>query len=57
MKFQKVTLYIFLLTFSILSAQTQDPSSIYRKERDRINNLVHTKLKVDFNFQEKQLNG
>tara|TARA_R110001632_G_scaffold81493_1_gene181509 strand:+ start:1293 stop:3749 length:2457 start_codon:yes stop_codon:yes gene_type:complete len=57
MKFQKLIIYIFLLTFSIVSAQIQDPSSIYRKERDKINNLVHTKLKVDFNFDEKELNG
>tara|TARA_R110000787_G_scaffold167495_2_gene280421 strand:- start:1524 stop:3980 length:2457 start_codon:yes stop_codon:yes gene_type:complete len=57
MKFQKFIIYIFLLIFSVVSAQIQDPSSIYRKERDKINNLVHTKLKVDFNFNEKELNG
>ena len=58
MKFQKsFFLIIFLLSCSIVFSQFQDPSSIYRKERDKINNLVHTKLKVDFNFEKKELNG
>lgn len=57
MKFQKITLFIFLFIVSFLSAQIQDPLSIYRGEKNRVNNLVHTKLKVDFNFKEKQLNG
>ena len=47
---------LFLSCFSI-SSQIQDPTSIYRKERDKINNLVHTKLKVSFNFDKKELNG
>lgn len=58
MKIQKsVFLIIFLLSCSVLFSQIQDPSSIYRKERDKINNLVHTKLKVNFNFEKKELNG
>ena len=58
MKFQKsFFLIIFLLSCSVVFSQFQDPSSIYRKERDKINNLVHTKLKVDFNFEKKELNG
>ena len=53
MKIQKsVFLIIFLLSCSVLFSQIQDPSSIYRKERDKINNLVHTKLKVNFNFEK-----
>ncbi|MDO9262140.1 MAG: M1 family metallopeptidase, partial [Flavobacteriaceae bacterium] len=31
--------------------------SQYRAEREKINNLIHTKLKVDFNFEKSQLNG
>ncbi|MDC3366646.1 M1 family metallopeptidase, partial [Flavobacteriaceae bacterium] len=27
------------------------------KERDKINDLIHTKLKVSFNFENKELNG
>ena len=58
MKIQKsVFLIISLLSCSVLFSQIQDPSSIYRKERDKINNLVHTKLKVNFNFEKKELNG
>ncbi len=29
----------------------------YRKEREKINDLIHTKLKVSFNFENKELNG
>ncbi|SDW90637.1 aminopeptidase N [Lutibacter oricola] len=29
----------------------------YQAEREKINDLIHTKLKVDFNFQKSQLNG
>ena len=29
----------------------------YKPEREKIHDLIHTKLKVDFNFKEKQLNG
>jgi len=32
-------------------------SSIYQGERDKVFNLVHTKLKVDFNFDQKTMNG
>jgi len=50
----KNILFALLLFFSIvLGAQ----NAIYQPERDKINNLVHTKLKVDFNFEKSQLNG
>ncbi len=57
MKFKKPVLFLFLLTFSVLFSQIQDPSSIYRKEKEKVHNLIHTKLKVDFNFNKKELNG
>ena len=58
MKFKKLLFVVILfLVYSSLFAQNQDPTSIYRKERDKINNLVHTKLKVSFNFDQKELNG
>ena len=57
MTFQRCTLVVFLLNFSLIFSQVQDPSTIYRKEKEKINNLVHTKLKVDFNFEKKELNG
>ncbi|NEW79173.1 MAG: M1 family peptidase [Gelidibacter sp.] len=50
----KNILFVLILLFSIvLGAQDR----IYQPERDKINNLVHTKLKVDFNFEKSQLNG
>ncbi|MHB1148159.1 MAG: M1 family aminopeptidase [Lutibacter sp.] len=50
----KNILFALILFFSIvLSAQ----DSKYQAEREKINNLVHTKLKVDFNFEKSQLNG
>lgn len=45
-------LLIVLLLTSLLQAQES-----YRAEDERINNLVHTKLKVGFNFEKRQLNG
>lgn len=56
MKFHKLFLVVFLFVFSFSEAQ-QDPLSLYRSEREKVNNLVHTKLKVSFDFKNKQLNG
>jgi aminopeptidase N len=56
MKFLKILIFLFFFTFSFVEAQ-QDPMLIYRAEREKINNLVHTKLKVSLDFQQKQLQG
>jgi aminopeptidase N len=40
-----------------VAAQTKDPLFIYRKEKDKTYALEHTKLKVSFNFVDKELNG
>lgn len=54
MKIQNILLsFCMMLTLVSLSQNT----STYKPERDKIHDLVHTKLKVDFNFKEKQLNG
>ncbi len=51
MKFQK-TLTLLVCLFSLaLSSQS------YKAEKDKVYDIIHTKLKVDFNFKEKQLNG
>ncbi|MBL4604442.1 MAG: M1 family peptidase, partial [Flavobacteriaceae bacterium] len=57
MKFQKISIVLFLFAFSFVSAQIQDPLAIYRKEKEKVNNLVHTKLAVNFDFNKKELNG
>lgn len=56
MKIQKIVFFLLLVVFSSAQAQ-QDPLDIYRGEREKINNLVHTKLKVSFDFNNKTLNG
>ncbi|MBL4905725.1 MAG: M1 family peptidase, partial [Flavobacteriaceae bacterium] len=56
MKRYKYTLLLCLLITTIAAAQI-DPSSIYRKENDKIHDIVHTKLKVEFDFSKKQLIG
>jgi aminopeptidase N len=50
----KNILFAIILLFSIVLG-AQDLK--YQPERDKINDLVHTKLKVDFNFEKSQLNG
>ncbi|UMB61131.1 M1 family metallopeptidase [Lutibacter sp. A80] len=45
-------LFILFLTFAV---KAQD--NPYQPERTKVNNLVHTKLKVDFNLKKSQLNG
>ncbi|WP_456379032.1 M1 family metallopeptidase [Lutibacter sp.] len=50
---KNLLLTLILLFSVIVSAQKK----IYRGEREKVNSLVHTKLKVDFNFEESQMNG
>jgi aminopeptidase N len=50
---KRVLLIAFLFTAIFIQAQ----DDIYRAEREKINNLVHTKLKVDFNFENSTMNG
>jgi len=50
---KKIFLTLILLFSIVLNAQEKE----YRGEREKINDLVHTKLKVDFNFEKSQMNG
>ncbi|CAL2074854.1 M1 family metallopeptidase [Tenacibaculum sp. 190524A02b] len=54
MKFQKSITLLFLLILKLSFLQSQN---VYRAEREKVHDLVHTKLKVAFNFKEKELNG
>ena len=54
MKTQKLIVFLFIAVATVNFAQN---TNTYKPERDKIHNLVHTKLKVGFNFSEKQLNG
>ena len=48
---------LFFLTINVSIAQQYTSINQYKAEREKINNLIHTKLKVDFNFEKSQLNG
>lgn len=50
----KKTTHFILIFFTIFYATAQ---KTYQPEREKINSLVHTKLKIDFNFKTKQVNG
>jgi aminopeptidase N len=54
MKKRNWIVFILLISGWVQFSQTYDS---YRPERDKIHDLVHTKLKVDFNFDHKELNG
>ena len=54
MKLQHLVIIFFTLLCSSIFSQTPD---IYKSEREKIFDLVHTKLKVDFNFSDKTMNG
>ncbi|WP_064967856.1 M1 family metallopeptidase [Tenacibaculum ovolyticum] len=54
MKLQKAfTLLIIFFTLTLFSQS----DNIYRAEKDKVHDIIHTKLKVDLNFKEKELNG
>ena len=57
MKFQKFTFIIFVFFISLVSAQTSNSQSTYRKEKDKVHTLEHTRLSVSLDFEKKQLNG
>jgi aminopeptidase N len=54
MKFKNTLLLLILFIFVNTFAQN---STVYRAERDKVHNLIHTKLKVDFNFRDQTMNG
>ncbi len=55
---KKLFLLIAVLLSVIITAQEhQNPIKIYRGERTKIHDLVHTKLKVNFDFPKRQMHG
>ena len=54
MKLQHLVIIFFTLLCSTVFSQTPDN---YKPEREKFFDLVHTKLKVDFNFSDKTMNG
>ena len=57
MMLRKFAFFLSILFISLVTAQTKEPLELYRKENDRSTVLEHTKLKVSFNFKEKELYG
>lgn len=53
MKYQKIVVVFFMLIGFASIAQ----NASYKPEKEKIHDLVHTKLKVDFNFEDKTMNG
>ena len=54
MKFQKIIILLFVL---IANSGFSQNTTTYKSEREKMHDLVHTKLKVDFNFGDKTMNG
>ncbi|WP_339883813.1 M1 family metallopeptidase [Polaribacter vadi] len=54
MKFQKIIILLFVL---ITNSGFSQNTTTYKSEREKMHDLVHTKLKVDFNFGDKTMNG
>ena len=57
MMLRRFVFFVNVLFISLVTAQTKDPLEVYRKENDRSTVLEHTKLKVSFNFKDKELYG
>ena len=57
MKFKLLLLCFFLSLGVSIAQETETINTEYRAEREKINNLVHTKLKVSFDFEKSQMPG
>ena len=55
--FMKFKIWFLFIFAAITGAGFAQNNLIYKAEREKTHTLIHTKLKVDFNFKEKQLNG
>lgn len=53
----KIKIWVLLAFLSISTISFSQNNAIYRAEREKTHNLIHTKLKVNFNFDKKELNG
>ncbi|MDG1811984.1 MAG: M1 family metallopeptidase [Polaribacter sp.] len=56
MKFKKFT-FIYCLFFTLLTSFNVVAQLAYKKEKDKLHALQHTKLSVSLNFENKELNG
>lgn len=49
--------FLYLLFALVCQVSFSQNTTEYRSERDKIHDLIHTKLKVDFNFEKQTMNG
>jgi len=57
MKFQTLILCFFLSMSSLIAQETETINTEYRAEREKVSDLVHTKLKVSFDYDKSQMAG
>mgnify|MGYP000925064521 FL=1 len=55
MNFKIGIIALFLSLIQMNAQEVEDLGVSYRGEREKENNLVHTKLKVSFDFAKKQV--
>jgi len=56
----KLKFFLLFFAFSLLQLTAQEKSDYntqYRAEREKINNLKHTKLKVSFDYAKRHVLG
>ena len=54
MIFMKIQKFLFLLILMFRFVVFSQTYNSYRPEREKIHDLVHTKLKVDFDFRSEE---
>ena len=57
MKLKLLTLCLIVGIGSIIAQEQDAINTQYRAEREKLSDLVHTKLNVSFDYQNSQLNG
>lgn len=57
MNFKALLLCFFLSVGITFAQETESINPEYRAEREKVSDLVHTKLKVDFDYEKSQMNG
>ena len=57
MNFKLLLLCFFLSLGAGIAQETETINTQYRAEREKVNDLVHTKLKVSFDFEKSQMPG
>ncbi len=57
MKFKFLLLFSLFITLNAIAQEELKINSDYRAEREKINDLVHTKLKVSFDYSKRHLLG